>query len=146
MKKKLSLLLPVAVVAGGLVSCSSTVQDRIQESPAAYNALPVAQRQCVDQGNVCTGMTPEAVRLAWGEPDTVSEGMIDGKPSVRWLYNTGGSGFSFGVGVGGGYSRSSSAYGVGTGVGFPINYIPPNTSYVLFSNGKVVSWMGNGRE
>lgn len=126
-----------------LASCSSTVQDRIEENQAQFNALPEKEKPYVIQGKINNGMSKEAVKIAWGEPDAISTGSINGAPAERWLYDMGGgSGWSFGVGAGVGHGRgSSSMYGLGTGVSIPINYVPSNYSYVLFKNDKVTEWV-----
>lgn len=143
--KKITLF-PVLAAGFVLVSCSASLEDRIRENQAEFDALPPVQKAQVVQGNITVGMTPAAVKMVWGEPASIVTGQLNGKPSERWLYSTsGGSGFSFGVGGGVGSSHSSSAYGLGTGVSFPIDYVPANTSYVLFVNGKVVSWEGSGK-
>lgn len=138
-------LFPLFAAGFLLMSCASSLEDRIRENQAEFDSLPPVQKAQVVQGNIAVGMTPATVKMVWGEPATVVTGQLNGKPSERWLYSTsGGSGFSFGVGAGVGTARSSSAYGLGTGVSFPIDYVPANTSYVLFVNGKVVSWEGSG--
>lgn len=128
-----------------LVSCSSTLDDRIAENQDTFNSLSPQQKQQVVRGEISVGMPPEAVKMVWGNPVSTASGMINGKPSERWLYSgTGGSGFTVGIGAGVGSFGSSSAMGVGSGVAFPVDYVPGNTPFVLFINGKVVSWEGEG--
>ncbi len=126
-------------------SCSTTPQDRIEANMSAFQQLPTEQRPLVLAGQIATGMTPEAVKLAWGEPDSISRGNLNGLASERWIYQSGGSGFSFGVGGGvNHFHNGSSMLGTGLGTSFPISSVPPNTSYVLFTKGKVTAWEGQG--
>lgn len=134
-----------AVAALILASCSSTVYDRIEENQSVFNALPESEKVSVSKGEITKGMSPEGVKIAWGEPDATATGVIEGKSSERWLYSDGGgSGWSVGVGAGVGRARSTG-FGLGTGVSIPIGYIPPNYSYVLFKDGKVDEWIGKGK-
>lgn len=137
---------PLLVLASALaVSCSSSPQERIHADMPAYQKLSSKDQSMVLAGQISPGMTPEAVKLAWGEPDSISRGNLNGIPSERWLYQKGGSGFSFGVGAGvGHFHNSSSMLGTGIGTSFPITTIPPNMSYVLFTKGKVTAWEGSG--
>lgn len=130
-------------------SCSSSVQDRIDKNPEQFNALSETDKIHASKGEVAAGMSKDAVKIAWGEPDAISTGNMNGAHAERWLYNMGGgSGWNFGVGAGVGHGHgrhSSSAVGLGTGVSFPINYVPDNYSYVLFKNDKVVEWINAER-
>jgi hypothetical protein len=138
--------IPILLLSGLLVaSCSTTPQERIDANLPAFQKLAPQEQSLVLAGQISLGMTPEAVKLAWGDPDSISRGNLDGIPSERWIYQKGGSGFSFGVGGGvGHYHNGSSMIGTGIGTTFPISTIPPNTSYVLFSKGKVTAWEGSG--
>lgn len=128
-----------------LMSCSSGVHERMEKNRDAFNALPEQEKVYASKGQVVQGMSPGAVQIAWGKPDTISTGMLNGKESERWLYRTGGgSGWSFGVGGGLGHSHHNTGYGLGSGVSFPISHVPANYSYVLFIDGKVDSWLGKG--
>jgi hypothetical protein len=124
-----------------LSSCSSTVADRIEAQPEQFARLSQQDQNLVRNGQVRKGMSMEAVELAWGKPTSTATGLINGKQAVRWLYQSGGSGFSFGLGGGmSHFNNHSSLVGTGVGMSFPISTIPPNTSYVLFSDGQVVAW------
>lgn len=137
MKTRLFFILAIAL----LPACSSTPSDRIASNKAAYEQLPGEYQAKVARGELAKGMTPEAVLLAWGEPDQKLAGRMNGKNTERWLYTSGGSGWSIGLGGGGFHGRDS---GVGTGVGLtmPLGGKPPATSSVLFENGKVIGWEG----
>ena len=102
-----------------LASCVSTPASRIQKNPAVF--------------------------LAWGDPSAVAEGHLNGKSATRWIYSslqpvyTPPPSFWAGPYWGGPY----------WGPGFyrpyypyynDVTYVPVNTGYVLFINGKVQSW------
>ena len=60
-----------ATLASVLVSCmASTPGDRISRNPTLYNSLPSYQQQLVQQGRIESGMSPDAVFLAWGAPNS----------------------------------------------------------------------------
>ena len=69
---KFALLL---LVAGLLASCApSTPEARIAANPAKYESLSSKHQQLVRQGKIDTGMSPDAVALAWGSPNRRFEG------------------------------------------------------------------------
>lgn len=142
-----AIFAPFAAITSLIVfsSCSTTVYDRIEDNPEVFNALSPSEKDFVSKGQIQRGMSQSAVKLVWGEPDSISTGVLDGKHSERWLYsNGGGGGWSFGVGGGVGRGRSTG-YGLGTGISVPVGYVPANYSYVLFKDGKVDSWEGTGK-
>lgn len=144
--RKITLLTLFCSAGMALVSCSSTLDERIAENQAAFDSLSPQQKLQVVRGQISEGMPPEAVKMVWGNPVSTASGMLNGKPSERWLYSgAGGSGFTVGIRGGVGGFGSSSGMGVGSGVAFPVDYVPSNTPFVLFMNGKVVSWEGEGR-
>lgn len=135
-----------AIVALALSSCSvSTIASRIQEKPQVYQNLPSQEQSLVQVGNIAEGMTPQAVYIAWGQPTSTIEGNIDGIPTTRWLYSDLQPVFSPAPYVGClGYAPWRSPYCY-----YPYNdvtYVPVNTAYVLFKNGKVVSWEKKSNE
>lgn len=126
-----------------LSSCSvSTVASRIQEQPQIYASLSPPQQALVQSGNIAEGMSPSAVYLAWGSPSSSTEGNLNGVSTTRWLYS----------GLEPVYNPMPSPYMGCWGYGpwrnpyhcyYPysdISYVPVNMAYVLFKNGKVVSW------
>ena len=76
------LLAAVALIAGGC----STPEKRIQENPALFNSLSVADQELVKQGRVGIGFTPEVVKLAVGEPDRVWQRTDAAGTSEAWSY------------------------------------------------------------
>ena len=134
-------LLAGLVLAFGMASCVSyTPADRIAENPVLYQSLPPEQQVLVQQGKICNGMSPKAVLLAWGKPNTPPiVGEKDGHRIERWIYKSYEpvSVVSFGAGYGyygprGWYDPFYSNFGTA--------YVPENAASVEFVNGKVDSW------
>lgn len=68
-------------------STPSTVASRRQERAAAYAALPAEMRAIVDEGRLKTGMSEEAVYIAWGKPaQKLQSGDATGEHTI-WLYH-----------------------------------------------------------
>ena len=168
--KKLSATLKSSLYTGsallclGLVSCANTTpESRIENNQQLHDSLSAKDRELVQAGKIDTGMSKEAVFLAWGKPDRESEISENGQLSTRWDYNTlqpvvsqsfhGGYGYGFGSSRFGHRSRfggskfgksrfrrrghfSSSHFGIGTG----ISYVPVSSATVLFENNSVKSW------
>lgn len=139
------LLFTTLAAALSLASCVSTPASRIQKNPALFNSLPPSQKTLVEAGQIAEGMSPPAVFLAWGDPSAVAEGNLNGKSATRWIYSslqpvyTPPPSFWAGPYWGGPY----------WGPGFyrpyypyynDVTYVPVDTGYVLFINGKVKSW------
>ncbi|MDF1816815.1 MAG: hypothetical protein P1V20_31725 [Verrucomicrobiales bacterium] len=57
-------------------------RNRISQSPDKFSKLSKSQKTAVKQGQVCRGMSKDAVCLAWGKPDQVQK---SGK-KVVWIY------------------------------------------------------------
>ncbi|MDO4409763.1 MAG: hypothetical protein Q4C05_00595 [Akkermansia sp.] len=121
-------------------ACVSTPASRIEENPGIYNSLSNKDKALVSVGQIAEGMTAPAVYLAWGNPNSVAEGKVKGVHTTRWIYSTLQPIYSM---------HSPFWYGPGWGPGFyrpwypyynDVTYIPVNTGYVLFRNGKVVAW------
>ncbi len=135
------IVVSTAVLTCCFTSCSSSPLERIEANRPAFQQLPSSQQTLVLQGQITTGMSPEAVRLAWGDPDHITTGVVNHLSVERWIYRKNG-GWSFGVGAGVSHFHDSSRWlnGSGLGIGVPLGSIPPNTSWVLFTNDKVTSW------
>lgn len=56
-------------LALALLAGCATPEARIKRDRAAFDALPTEQQALVREGKVGLGFTPEAVRLAVGDPD-----------------------------------------------------------------------------
>jgi hypothetical protein len=81
---------PAGVLLAGLLlgGCATggTVASRKQERYSAYEALSPEQRSLVDQGKIQTGMSTDAVYIAWGKPGRVTEGDSGAGPAITWAY------------------------------------------------------------
>ena len=138
--RSISLLL-VSLLVGVQVACQSvTPTDRIGSNPVMFRMLPPEQQSLVQQGRICKGMSPDAVLLAWGKPNAAPiEGEKDGKKLVRWVYKS----YEpvmvttdwFGAPVCGPRGWCDPFY-AGTGTA----YVPTDSAYVEFTNGKVSAW------
>lgn len=82
--KSIGCLLAFALCVG--CATRSTIQSRQQERTAAYAALTPEYRALVDQGQIKSGMSEDAVYLAWGRPAEVLKGESGGNSAVTWLY------------------------------------------------------------
>jgi hypothetical protein len=112
------------VVAG--CATSSTLESRKQERAAVYTALPPPQKALVDQGKIQTGMSSDAVYLAWGPPSQVLEQETAQGHITVWLYH--------------GQAVEEYRYWIGRHLEtdyYPRNYI---SAEVIFQNGAVTSW------
>ena len=126
-----------------VASCASSPQERIARDSAAYQKLTLDEQVKVSHGKLAQGMSPEAVRLAWGDPDKVVQSGQGGKVVDKWLYKDGGYSFSLGVGGGSGWASRDSVSAVGAGVLIPLGGEAPRARAVVsFVNGKVQAWEG----
>jgi len=80
----LILLLGCLLLAG---CASSTIESRKKERAAAYAALPQQERELADKGQIQTGMSQDAVYIAWGPPAQILQNQ-SGNNGVQtvWLY------------------------------------------------------------
>lgn len=69
----------------GLSACA-TPERRIRANPELFEALPLEQRERVRQGEVSLGFSPEAVRLAKGNPHRVYRRQSAAGESSVWSY------------------------------------------------------------
>lgn len=83
MKQWLAMIL---LFCGLIFSGCSTVSSRIKANPETFNRLPSGDKHLVQEGRIREGMSQEPVYLAWGKPDTVSEGSAFGHPYETWTY------------------------------------------------------------
>ena len=137
-----------------LTSCvPSTPQARIQENPRKFTALSAKQRSLIEQGQICRGMSFDAVYLAWGSPSGSFQGSQDGKNTERWDYagsrpvQTTAFYGSYGYGGYGRYGyRGYGPYGrhggpiVDFGFEPQVAYIPYRVASVWFIDQRVDSW------
>jgi hypothetical protein len=76
------------VTAGLVGGCASPQMSRIDRNRDVYESWPIDTQQAVLDGKVEPGMTPEMVKVAWGEPTRVSQA---GTGEEVWVYEKGGS-------------------------------------------------------
>jgi hypothetical protein len=85
MKNPLTILICLTAL---VLSGCSTVQSRIEEKSAVFNALPAETQSRIQQGLVDVGYTPDMVYIAMGNADKVIErSTTDGNETV-WIYNS----------------------------------------------------------
>lgn len=123
------------------VACHTpTPADRIAANPVVYGGLTSEHQALVQQGRICKGMSPDAVLLAWGKPNSSpTEGEVNGKKLIRWVYKS----YEpvmvttdwFGAPAYGPRGWYDPFY-AGTGTA----YVPRDFAYVEFVNGKVSAW------
>lgn len=77
------LLLLVLLLAG---CATSNVQSRRNERLSSYEALDPEVRMLVDQGKIRTGMSEDAVYIAWGQPDQILQSEDEAGPKTVWIY------------------------------------------------------------
>ncbi|MDP9186220.1 MAG: hypothetical protein M3O72_02535, partial [Verrucomicrobiota bacterium] len=80
-----ALLLGLVAVGLCLTSCE-TLENRISEHPDIFNSLSPRDQALVRQGQIRSGMSTNAVWLAWGSPEQKTVGEMRGRPSETWIY------------------------------------------------------------
>ncbi len=86
-----------------LGGCASSQMSRIDRNRDIYETWPIDVRQSVLDGKVEPGMTPDMVKVAWGQPsEVVNQG---GAGDEVWVYKKGGDDGTMGPAgyPGGGY-------------------------------------------
>jgi hypothetical protein len=119
-----------------LASCASPIQHRIERNPDLYGRLNAHQKEMVQHGAIEEGMGKEAVFLAWGKPDRVSNGGKMGKSYARWSY----AGFDPVF-----YGPYAPGYGPWIydpyyNLGPAISYLPYEERWAEFLNNHVSAW------
>lgn len=163
MNQFLSKVLAFGMAAGAvtLASCS-TVERRISRHLEIYQSLSPSDQALVSHGNIRTGMSPNAVWLAWGSPDRKVVGNMHGHSTETWIY------LNYVTPYGYGYDYPYWSYGYPYGFAsagfvrthhggrsfiffgspfydpFFYSYIPPSIPYpyktVTFANSRAVSF------
>lgn len=132
-----------------LTSCATdTPAARIGRNPATFQSLPASHQRLVEQGRIDRGMSPEAVQLAWGNPDRRSEGVDKrGASTMRWDYARLRPVYTTGFAGGYGWGRAGwNPYGrfggnpYWWGVSPQVAYFPERKASVFFRNRKVEAW------
>lgn len=69
-------------------ACSSSKKTarRIDQNATLFQQKSVEDRQKISRGTITSGMTRDAVFLAWGEPKSRIEGEENGAPYEEWVY------------------------------------------------------------
>ena len=155
----------IAASAIVFTGCSTT-ESRISEHPEIYNTLSPNDQALVSRGQIRSGMSMNAVWLAWGSPEQKASGEMRGRATETWVYvqtTTApyGSAYYPYYGYGGygpGFYGGFGTVGVVRAHGhhrfvffgdpfydpFYYSYIPPTVSYpyktVTFANGRVISF------
>src|SRR4029077_1857251 len=148
-----------------LIGCSTT-ESRISEHPEIFNSLSPTNQALVREGKIRSGMSQNAVWLAWGAADQKAVGDMRGRATETWIYVDYTSGYPYYGYPYPGYGPYYGGYGYGgfgfvgvtrfhRGRGFAFfgdpfydpfyySYVPPSIPYpyktVTFSNGRVMSF------
>ena len=134
-----ALTFGMATSALTLASCS-TVQSRISGHPEIYQSLSPSDQALVSQGKIRTGMSPNAVWLAWGSPDRKVIGNMRGHSTETWIYVNYVTPYGYGYGYPYGpygypYGPYGYPYGFGFGsVGFVHTHHHHGHSFVFFGS------------
>src|SRR5438477_9517775 len=168
--RKFTRVLALAVSGGALIFAGcSTTETRINEHPEIFQSLSANDQALVSRGQIRTGMSQDAVWLAWGTSDQRVAGAMRGQQTETWIYTTtaaypyggygyGGFGYPYGP-YGGGFGGFGGFGGGGVFRGhggrrfvffgspfydpFYYSYIPTVTypyKVVTFANGRAVSF------
>ena len=137
------LILGIAAVIG-LSSCEATSPaSRAAKSPGVLERLSPHDRELVMKSTISEGMSKDAVYIAWGKPDGITHGSMNGKTVETWTYTSLRPiyrpyyGMGFGMGYYGRYHRHvypSATLSMGP------DYVPVTSSVVRFRNDKVIAW------
>ena len=80
-----ALILSLACVGLCLTSCETT-ENRISEHQDMFNTLSPRDQALVRQGQIRSGMSMNAVWLAWGSPEQKTAGEMRSRPTETWIY------------------------------------------------------------
>lgn len=105
----------LALASLTLAAGCASVDSRVREHQAAFDAWPADVQEKVRAGKVEVGFTQEMVRVAMGQPDRVMSRTTDRGVAEGWVYMDKSPKFSLGLGLG--TARGSSAFGGGVTVG-----------------------------
>jgi outer membrane protein assembly factor BamE (lipoprotein component of BamABCDE complex) len=82
----LSVLAAAALLGAAGCASRSTIQTRRTERLGAYEALSPEDKALVDAGQIKTGMSADAVYIAWGPPAQVLESEDQNGHVTTWQY------------------------------------------------------------
>lgn len=79
---------PILLVAMLLAGCAAppSLEQRRTERAAAYGALSAEDKALVDAGQIRIGMPEDAVFIAWGQPDEVTDSEDQQGRQRQWIY------------------------------------------------------------
>lgn len=81
------LALMFTVITGAMMfSGCATPGGRISQHPEMYQSLSPRDQASVSQGQIRSGMSMDAVWLAWGTPDQRIPADVHGRPGETWVY------------------------------------------------------------
>ena len=137
----------LVIVAPLLNQCApQTPAARIAKNPEIFASQSKQHQQAIQDGKVMEGMSSDAVRLSWGEPEQRYLGSYQGADQERWDYMgqmpiyVRNDSFSYGTHH---HSSSLSSSFQETNVvisGANFANVPYRKASVLLRNGKVDSW------
>jgi len=78
----------IACLAALVLAGCSTVQSRIEEKSAVFNALPSETQSRIQQGLVDVGYSQDMVYIAMGRADRVTERATANGNETVWVYNS----------------------------------------------------------
>src|SRR5438067_6452154 len=138
MNGKHQLFLALLMVGGLATGCGTPQISRIDRNREIYETWPLEVRQAVLDGKVEQGMTPDMVKVSWGEPSEKVQSPNGGDEEI-WIYRKGGDdgtmmnpmgspvmgggvispGVGIGIGRGGTgiYGSGGTGIGMGGGIG-----------------------------
>lgn len=136
-----SLILLALLLTG--CATQSTIEKRRAERASAYQSLTREERAAVDQGQLKVDLLPDAVYIALGKPDSVSENDAGADHFMTWKYwghYTQASHYmSYGP------PTSSAIGGIVSPLGIKSEYNLRDYTRVevVFKNGKTLTWQFN---
>jgi hypothetical protein len=87
MKRRILSHFLTALAASALVftGCETT-ENRISENQNLFNSLSASDQALVSRGQIRSGMSQQAVWLAWGNPENKTHGEMRGRATETWIY------------------------------------------------------------
>lgn len=130
-------------LAAGLLAAGcatkSTVESRRTERAPAYAALAAEERALVDQGQIRTGLSEDAVYISWGKPAQVLRSGDAGGERTTWLYESSTTDsyhhWSYRE-----YPRRDGSTYVDRSLETDYNFRDYVSAELVFRNGKLESW------
>jgi hypothetical protein len=80
-----ALTFGISAAAIILTGCSTT-ETRISDHPEIFQSLSPNDQALVRQGQIRSGMSQNAVWLAWGSPEQKAAGEMRGRATETWVY------------------------------------------------------------